>query len=113
MGLFFPNLGHGDSFKDWSLYQVSKFYGNLNGTTLATAGSSGVLSFSASRVLSSFAGLVFAWFLGSCIWYRYLSPISNIPGPFLASFSRLWLIKTLLKGKGASELADLHEKYGE
>ncbi|KAH8764225.1 cytochrome P450 [Diaporthe sp. PMI_573] len=64
-----------------------------------------------SRILSSLAGLIFAWFLASCIWYRYASPISDIPGPFLASFSRLWLIQALRRGSAPRELADLHEKY--
>lgn len=106
-------LNHGDSLQGWILYQVSKLNGNLTVTTLTNAGRSEALSLSFPRILSSFASLFFAWFLGSCIWYRYMSPISNIPGPFLASFSRLWLIQTLRRGKAANELTDLHEKHGE
>lgn len=113
MGLLPDSLTHGDSLQSWVLYQVSKLNGNITGATLATSGSSEVLSFSLSKILSSLAGLIFAWFLASCIWYRYASPISDVPGPFLASFSRLWLIQTLRRGKGARELADLHAKYGE
>lgn len=64
-------------------------------------------------IMSSVASLFIVWFLGSCIWYRYLSPISDIPGPFLASFSRLWLIQSLLRGKSATELSELHEKHGK
>lgn len=113
MGLSPDALNQGDSLQGWILGQVSKLYGILTGTT-PTDGSSGeVLAFSFPRILSIFASLFFAWFLGSCIWYRYMSPISNIPGPLLASFSRLWLIQTLRRGKAASELADLHEKHGE
>lgn len=113
MGLSPDALNHGDSLQGWILYQVSKLNGNLTGMTLTNAGNSEALLFPFSRVLYSFAGLVFAWYFGSCIWYRYMSPISNIPGPFLASFSRLWLIQTLRRGKAASELADLHEKHGK
>ncbi|KAI3390560.1 hypothetical protein diail_9200, partial [Diaporthe ilicicola] len=100
MWQFSDFLHYGNSFQGWILYQASKLNGRITGMTLATVGSSGAIF------------VVFAWFLGSCIWYRYFSPISDIPGPILASFSRLWLIRTLRRGKGAIELADLHEKYG-
>lgn len=113
MGVFPDSLGHGGSLQRWIQYQVSKLNGNLTGTTFPTFDSSGAVSVSCSRILSSFVGLTLAWFLGSCIWYRYLSPISDVPGPFLASFSRIWLIQLLRRGKGARELADLHEKYGK
>lgn len=113
MGLSPDPLNHGDGLQGWVLCQVSKLNGTLNDTILTNIGISEALPFSLSRILSSFASLFFAWYLGSCIWYRYMSPISNIPGPFLASFSRLWLIQTLRRGKAASELADLHEKHGE
>lgn len=112
MGLFPDSSGHGESLQRWILYHVSKMNGNLTGTN-STADSSGAVSVSFSRILSSFVGLILAWFLGSCIWYRYMSPISEVPGPFFASFSRIWLIKLLRRGKGARELADLHEKHGE
>lgn len=29
---------------------------------------------------------------------RYFSPLSDIPGPFLACITRFWRIKTLLQG---------------
>lgn len=113
MGLFSNSFdGHGDSLQDWLRYQVSKLNGNLN-NTIPSSAIRAELSVSMSTILSSVVGLFFAWFLGSCIWYRYLSPISDIPGPFLASFSRLWLIKVLIRGRGAIELADLHETHGE
>lgn len=43
---------------------------------------------------------------------RYLSSVSDIPGPFLASFSRLWQIITLLKGNSIDEFHKLHDKHG-
>lgn len=100
------------SIQSWILQQVSRLNGKLTGTTDVTDGSKSALSFSIPDVLYSLAGLGFAWYLGSCIWYHYMSPISDIPGPFLASFSRLWLIRTLRNGRGASELVELHEKHG-
>lgn len=113
MGLMPDSLADGNSLRSWVLYQVSKLNGDLTGATLTISGTNDALSFSVPKILPSLAGLIIAWFLASCIWYRYASPISDIPGPFLASFSRLWLIQMLRRGKGARELADLHAKYGE
>ncbi|KAF7536479.1 hypothetical protein G7054_g4508 [Neopestalotiopsis clavispora] len=43
---------------------------------------------------------------------RYLSPLSRIPGPFLASFSRLWHIGRILEGNQNTALIALHDKHG-
>lgn len=43
---------------------------------------------------------------------RYFSPLSHIPGPFLASFSRLWHIRYILRGDQQLVIAKAHEKYG-
>ncbi|KAL2150091.1 hypothetical protein VTH82DRAFT_7767 [Thermothelomyces myriococcoides] len=45
-------------------------------------------------------------------WRLYLSPLANIPGPFLASFSRLWHIRHILLGDQNLQLVRLHEKHG-
>lgn len=49
------------------------------------------------------------WILGSWL----LSPLRRIPGPGLASFSRLWHIIHIIKGDQNVVLDDLHERYGE
>ncbi|KAF4974568.1 hypothetical protein FZEAL_8540 [Fusarium zealandicum] len=46
------------------------------------------------------------------VWRRYLSPISDIPGPFVASFTRIWHTNRILKGDQNLELIRLHEKHG-
>lgn len=43
---------------------------------------------------------------------RYLSPLSQIPGPFLASFSRLWHLRQILNGDQNLALIRAHDKYG-
>ncbi|PGG96095.1 hypothetical protein GX51_07990 [Blastomyces parvus] len=58
------------------------------------------------------AGLLVAAILTLCIWRRYYSPISNIPGPFAASFTRLWHIHRILKGDQNLELIRLHNEHG-
>jgi hypothetical protein len=41
-----------------------------------------------------------------------LSP-RNVPGPFLARFSRLWYLKQVLKGNFEKTNIELHRRYGE
>ena len=43
---------------------------------------------------------------------KYWTPIRDIPGPFLASFSTLWQVYHLWKGHIEDELIDLHQKNG-
>ncbi|KAI0127595.1 cytochrome P450 [Xylariales sp. AK1849] len=43
---------------------------------------------------------------------RYFSPISSVPGPFLASFSRLWHLRQIWRGDQQIAVAKQHEKYG-
>ncbi|OQE14117.1 hypothetical protein PENSTE_c038G09347 [Penicillium steckii] len=48
-------------------------------------------------------------------WILYaltLHPYAKYPGPFLASFSRLWIVIEILRGHAHKTQADLHEKYG-
>lgn len=52
--------------------------------------------------------LIFSWFVGSWLF----SPLRDIPGPTLASFSRLWHIIHIVRGDQNVELVDLHEKHG-
>lgn len=58
------------------------------------------------------AGLLAVAVLSLCVWRRYFSPISDIPGPFSASFTRLWHIRRILKGDQNLELIRLHNEHG-
>lgn len=65
---------------------------------------------------------LFTWkglFLGLLVYIvtilasrRYFSPLSDIPGPFLASVTRLWHIATIVKGKQNIKILELHRKHG-
>lgn len=46
------------------------------------------------------------------LYYGYLSPLSGVPGPFIARFTRLWLAYHGWKGDLHSVLSEVHEKYG-
>ncbi|KAH7126607.1 cytochrome P450 [Dendryphion nanum] len=43
---------------------------------------------------------------------RYLSNISDVPGPFIASFSRAWQLWRIIKGDIDRQCSALHEQYG-
>ncbi|KAK4239922.1 hypothetical protein C8A03DRAFT_32030 [Achaetomium macrosporum] len=49
--------------------------------------------------------------LGLFVWRRYLSPLADIPGPFVASFSRWWHIRGILIGDQNLQLIQLHEQH--
>jgi len=44
---------------------------------------------------------------------RWFSPISDIPGPFLGSFSVLWQIVHAIKGHTEEETIAEHRKHGK
>ncbi|ORY56949.1 cytochrome P450 [Pseudomassariella vexata] len=46
------------------------------------------------------------------IWRRYCSPLRDIPGPFLASFTRLWHVGKIFAGDQNLELIRLHDQHG-
>lgn len=49
----------------------------------------------------------------SVITTRYFHPLSQFPGPFFASISRLWIVYYNLLGKEHLKEYDLHKKYGK
>jgi len=51
-------------------------------------------------------------FLLRVLYKRYGSPLRKYPGPFLASFSRLWKVISIAKGSTHLDHIDLHRKYG-
>lgn len=53
------------------------------------------------------------WLLSWIIYCRTLHPLAKIPGPFLASVSRLWLWNTVQSGQMHHVQKALHEKYGK
>lgn len=55
---------------------------------------------------------VFVWLLSVIIYRRYFSPLSDIPGPFWASFSRLWHLYITMQGNQNEQLMEAHERYG-
>ena len=58
-------------------------------------------------VIASLVGVVV---LG--LWRRYVSDIADIPGPVLASVSRVWNLWRLVKGDIDQHCISLHERHG-
>ncbi|OAP59435.1 hypothetical protein AYL99_06733 [Fonsecaea erecta] len=47
-----------------------------------------------------------------CLYKRYASPLRNVPGPWLASCSRLWKVWSTYNGHTELDHIALHKKYG-
>lgn len=62
-------------------------------------------------LLGFIVGLL-SWLFGVAIYRRFFSALSDIPGPFWASFSRLWHLSITIQGNQNEQLAAAHEKYG-
>lgn len=60
------------------------------------------------RLSATFLFLEVGWFL----YCQFLHPFYDIPGPFLASFSRLWIAASVAGGKAELTQRELHKKYG-
>lgn len=58
------------------------------------------------------SGTVLAVLVSTLIWRRYWTSISDIPGPFLASLTRLWHIASIARGKQNLDSIELHNKLG-
>jgi len=46
------------------------------------------------------------------IYGLFLSPTRNIPGPLITRFSSAWFLHRILRGYFASDVVNLHRKYG-
>lgn len=59
-------------------------------------------------VIAISVGAIVIWLL-KCIF----DPLRNIPGPFFARFTKLWLVKQAWYGDFHTINLDLHKKYGK
>lgn len=63
-------------------------------------------------IAKSLLGVFLAYYAATSYWEIYYSPLAAIPGPFLAKFSRSWLLGTTLKFARCFEAEKQHQKYG-
>jgi len=70
------------------------------------------LAFALTFISTYWAILVPTFFIGRMIYRRYASPLRSLPGPFLASCTRLWKIRSTISENTQWEHVELHRKYG-
>lgn len=58
------------------------------------------------------AGVIGLYWIVWIIYARTFHPYARYPGPFLASFSRSWIVMEILRGQAHRTQAELHKKYG-
>lgn len=63
-------------------------------------------------VYYSWVALVLVLLASTVIRRRFFSPIKDVPGPFLASITRLHHVYHIFKGKQSHWITKLHEEYG-
>lgn len=72
----------------------------------------GYLSGGPVFLLTGLLVIFLACFFLFAVYCRTLHPLANVPGPFLASFSRLWMVKHSHDGNMHRTMIAMHEKYG-
>src|SRR5690242_3356266 len=56
---------------------------------------------------------VFAFAVVRYLYQTLTSPLRNVPGPFLARFTRLWELQAIRKHDNPTLNIALHERYGK
>jgi hypothetical protein len=75
-------------------------------------GRTSLVGAAADFVTTYWAILLPSAFVLRILYKRYASPLRKYPGPFLASFSRLWKVLSTASGHTHLDHVALHEKYG-
>ncbi|KAG4425991.1 hypothetical protein IFR04_000935 [Cadophora malorum] len=65
-----------------------------------------------SIVLQSLLATAITYELGWILYCSYFHPLRSIPGPFLASFSRVWIVSMTARGDMEKTERALHKKHG-
>ncbi|KAI1176073.1 cytochrome P450 [Nemania sp. FL0916] len=52
------------------------------------------------------------FFISRMVYRRYATPLRSLPGPFFASCTRLWKIRSVISENTQWDHVDLHRKYG-
>ena len=63
-------------------------------------------------VAATFAVLAILY-ITSAVWQSFRAGLGNIPGPFAARLTRLWIVNESRKGQSHVLYRQLHQKYGK
>lgn len=69
--------------------------------------------FRASLTWPYICSQVLAFLVAVILWRKYLNNISDVPGPFLASFTRFWHLIRIFVGDQNLRMVELHDKHGQ
>lgn len=95
--------------------QSPPFHESISSSLLTITMSKSLIStvLSAKRQdMLQYAPLFGAAILSILIINYFRNPLRNIPGPFLAKFSNLWLVYHIRQGHMHRKIIEVHEKYG-
>ncbi|KAI0115580.1 cytochrome P450 [Nemania sp. FL0031] len=70
------------------------------------------LNFALLFIGAYWAILLPAFLISRMVYRRYASPLRSIPGPFFASCTRLWKLRSVVSENTQWDHVDLHRKYG-
>ncbi|PYI06980.1 cytochrome P450 [Aspergillus sclerotiicarbonarius CBS 121057] len=62
--------------------------------------------------IRALAALFTLYWVGWIFYTKWIHPLAQFPGPWLAAVSRLWVVLHVARGKAETEQRKLHEKYG-
>jgi hypothetical protein len=63
-------------------------------------------------ILLALLGVVLGYIVLHATYVYFLSPLKEVPGPFLARLTRLWELREVTGGKSHQTYIDLHKKHG-
>lgn len=66
-----------------------------------------------TQIVVATAGVLLLWQVGKTAYQLLSDPLEDLPGPTMAKFTRLWLLKQYAGGRFQEVNLDLHKQYGE
>jgi cytochrome P450 len=105
----------GFAVEEMGLFESFQF--DFQNSTTRTVSRIGLAALSTGKwdigfILRHASVLLLTFLATTVIHRRYFSPISHIPGPLLASFSRWWHLRQIWRGDQQIQIARMHEKHG-
>jgi hypothetical protein len=81
-------------------------------TNIGDGGPQTLVGAALAILTTHWAAILLSSILLRSLYKRYASPLRQYPGPFLASITRLWKVKSTASGRTHLDHIALHRKYG-
>lgn len=82
-------------------------------TVLSKLQQYGLTALTLQKLATYSIAILVAYATFTLIYELFISPQKDVPGPFWAKFTRLWLLSTVHKGDSHKVIVDLHKKHGQ